>query len=165
MPERAVADVDDVGPQDREGIDAQGVAVVEVVVEECRGEVVGGPDGVDVAGQVQVEVLHREDLAVAAARRTALDPEDGAEGWLADRRRRGVADPGEALHEPDRRGALALAERRRGDRGDEDVATPWPLGLEALDGGEADLRLHGTVQLQLVGADPELVGNGGDRTG
>ena len=32
-------------------------------------EVVGGRDGVDVAGQVEVEVLHGHDLAIAAARR------------------------------------------------------------------------------------------------
>ena len=35
-------------------------------------------DGVDVAGQVEVEVLHRDDLAVAAAGRAALDAEHGA---------------------------------------------------------------------------------------
>ena len=30
----------------------------------------------DVAGEMEVEVLHRHDLRVASARRAALDPED-----------------------------------------------------------------------------------------
>ena len=50
-------------------------------------EVVRGADRVDVAGQVEVEVLHRDDLAVAAAGRAALDPEHGPEARLADRDR------------------------------------------------------------------------------
>ena len=55
-----------------------------LVVDERRREVVRRADGVDVAGQVEVEVLHRDDLAVAAARGAALDPEDRSEARLAD---------------------------------------------------------------------------------
>ncbi len=76
--QRAVADVDDARPEDPVRVDAERVAVVEVVVEEGGGQVVRRADGVDVAGQVEVEVLHRDDLAVAAAGRAALDPEDRA---------------------------------------------------------------------------------------
>ena len=74
----AVADVDDARPEDPVRVDAERVLVVEAVVEERAGEVVRRADGVDVAGQVEVEVLHRDDLAVAAAGRPALDPEDRA---------------------------------------------------------------------------------------
>ena len=94
-------------------VDAERVAVVDVVVEERRGEVVRGADRVDVAGQVEVEVLHRDDLAVAAARGAALDPEHGPERRLADRDGGPPADPVEALGEADGRRRLALAERRR----------------------------------------------------
>ena len=51
---------------------------------EHRGEqVVRGADRVDVAGEVEVHVLHRHDLRVAAAGRAALDPEHRAERRLA----------------------------------------------------------------------------------
>ena len=70
------------------------VAVVEVVVDERGGEVVGRADRVDVAGQVEVEVLHRDDLAVAAAGGAALDPEHRAEARLADAHRRLAARSG-----------------------------------------------------------------------
>ena len=82
--QRPVADVDDARPEDPVRVDAERVLVVEAVVEERAGQVVRRADGVDVAGQVEVEVLHRDDLAVAAAGRAALDPEDRPERRLAD---------------------------------------------------------------------------------
>ena len=105
----AIADVHDARPEDRERIDPEGVAVMEVVVDERGPEVVGGTDRMDVAGQVKVEVSHRDDLAVAAARRSALDPEHGAEGGLADADRRLPTDAVESLGEPDGRRRLAFA--------------------------------------------------------
>ena len=77
--ERPVADVEDPRPQDPVRIDPERVLVVEAVVEERAGQVVGRSDGMDVASQVEVEILHRDDLAVAAAGRATLDPEDRAE--------------------------------------------------------------------------------------
>ena len=76
------------GQSDRDGVDAERVAVVDVVVDERRRQVVGAADRVDVAGQVEVEVLHRDHLAVAAAGGAALDAEDRAHRGLADARRR-----------------------------------------------------------------------------
>ena len=113
------------------GIDAQRVLVVEAVVDEGAGKVVGGPDGVNVAGQVEVEVLHRDDLAVAATRRSSLDAEDRPERRLADVDRRLPADPVETLGQPDRGGRLALAERRRRDRGDHDVLAARTFRLQS----------------------------------
>ena len=88
LAQRAVADVEDARPEDVQRVDAEGVAVVEVVVDERGAEVVGRADRVDVAGQVEVEVLHRDDLAPAAAGGAALDPEDRPEARLADAHRR-----------------------------------------------------------------------------
>ena len=109
----AIADVEDPRPGDREGVDVERVAVVQVVVEEGRGEVVGGADGVHVAGEVEVEVLHGDDLAVAAAGGAALDAEDRAQRGLADGHRGAPADAVEPLREADGGGRLALAQRRR----------------------------------------------------
>ena len=151
--QRAVADVEDARPEDAVRVDAERVLVVEAVVDEGAGEVVGRADGVDVAGQVEVEVLHRDDLAVAAAGGAALDAEDRPERRLADVDRRLAADPVEALGEPDGRRRLALAERRRRDRRDDDVLAARPLGLEARDRLERDLGLGRAVELELVVPD------------
>src|SRR5699024_5113258 len=45
-------------------------------------QVVRSTDGVEVTGEVQVDILHGDDLGVAAAGRAALDTEHGAEGGL-----------------------------------------------------------------------------------
>ena len=49
LPQRAIADVEHARPEDPELVDAQGVAVVDVVVDEGGREVVGRADRVDVA--------------------------------------------------------------------------------------------------------------------
>ncbi len=53
----------------------------------------------EVAGEVEVDVLHRHDLRIAAAGRAALDAEAGAEAGLAQRRDGLLAD---ALRPSDR---------------------------------------------------------------
>ena len=63
-------------PVDAGGIDVQFVAVVDVVVDGGRQQVMGLADGSEVAGEVKVDVLHGHDLGVTAARRAALDAED-----------------------------------------------------------------------------------------
>jgi hypothetical protein len=87
LPQRPVADVDDARPEDRVGSMPSALPWWS----GCRGtrrQVVRRADGVDVAGQVEVEVLHRDDLAVAAAGGAALDPEHGPRlGWRMHTRR------------------------------------------------------------------------------
>ena len=77
--ERAVVHVEASPPGDRERVDADPVAVQKVRLEHRREKVVRGADRVDIAGEVEVQVLHRDDLRVAAAGRAALDPEHRAE--------------------------------------------------------------------------------------
>ena len=75
--ERPIADVEDPRPEDPLRIDVQRVLVMEAVVEKRASEIVGRADRVDVARQVEVEILHRDDLAVATTGRATLDPKTG----------------------------------------------------------------------------------------
>jgi hypothetical protein len=154
--ESSIADVEDPWPEDSAGVDAERVLVMEAVVEEGAGQVVGRADGVDVAGQVEVEVLHRDDLAVAAAGRSALDSEDGPERRLPEIDRRPPADVVEALGEPDRGRRLALAQRRRRDRGHHHVFPTRALRFETPDRFKGDLGLGWAVQLELAVGDSEV---------
>ena len=61
--------------QDAALVDVQLVALLHVVVQNGTQQVVGSGDGVHIAGEVQVDVLHRNDLCIAAAGSTALDAE------------------------------------------------------------------------------------------
>ena len=68
--ERAVVDVEHPLPGD--AATSMSVAVVHVVVDQGRQQVVRGGQGREVAGEVQVDLGHRHHLAVATAGRAAL---------------------------------------------------------------------------------------------
>ena len=107
-------------PRDAPRVDAEGVALLDVVVEHGGEQVVRRADGVKVAGEVQVDVLHRHDLRVAAAGRAALAPEHRAERRLAQRDGRVLPDAAQRVGQTDRRGRLALAGGRGCDGRDKD---------------------------------------------
>ena len=77
--ERAVVHVEAAAPGDGERVDAELVAVEDVRVDQRREQVVRRRDRVQVAREVEVQVLHRHHLRVAATRCPALDPEHRAE--------------------------------------------------------------------------------------
>src|SRR5689334_12555167 len=120
-----------------------------MVVEERGAQVVCRGDGVQVAREVDVDVFHGQDLAVAATGRAAFEPEHRTQRWLAYGRRRAHADPVETLGQSDRRRGFALAERRGRDRGDDDSAAVGPIG-HASQSRRLDLRLVGAVQVELL---------------
>ncbi|MPM96966.1 hypothetical protein SDC9_144136 [bioreactor metagenome] len=80
-----------------------------MVVEHCGKQVVGRADCVEVAGEVEVDVLHGYDLGVAASGRAALDAEHGAERWLAQGEHDVLAYLLEPIGKADAGGRLALS--------------------------------------------------------
>ena len=118
--QRAVVHVDGAAPGDAAAVDAERVAPVDVVVDQRAQQIVGAADGVEVAGEVQIDVFHRHHLGVAAAGGAALDAEAGAERGLAQAQHRLLADVVERVGQADGGGGLALAGRRRRDRRDQD---------------------------------------------
>ena len=121
MAQGAVVDVQHPGPGDGALVNVELIAVVQVVVDHRRQEVVGGGDGVEVAGQVQVHPLGRQDAGSPRASGSALDAEGRAHGRLAQGENRLLSQASEPLGQSDGRGGLALPERRRRDRSDDDV--------------------------------------------
>ncbi len=74
-----VVHVDGAAPGDAAAVDAERIAPINVVVDQRAQQIVGAADGVEVAGEMQVDVFHRHDLSIAAAGGAALDAEAGAE--------------------------------------------------------------------------------------
>ena len=116
LAQRAIVHVDDALPHDAPHVDAERVAVMDVVVDQRGEQVVRDGDRVEVAGEMQVDVLHRHDLRVAAARRAALHAEDRPERRLAQAGDGARADAVQRIGQPDGRRRLAFAGRRRADR-------------------------------------------------
>ena len=163
MAKLAIVEVDRPRPVDRVLVDAEGVAVEDVVVEERREQVVGGADGMDVAGQAEIDVRRRDELREPAACAAALHPEERAHGRLAQGDRGPVPGKIQCLGEADGCRGLALAGGRRGDRRNDNLA-PGRLVAQALERLESDLRCESAVQLDLVRQEADLLGDLGDRT-
>src|SRR5579862_9392610 len=114
---------------------------------------------------MQIDVVHRHDLAVPAARRTALHAKARAEARLAQTDHRLLADAVERIAETDRGRRLTLACRRRVDRGDENELAVGALGQCLLNEAHADLRLVMAVRLDALGRNTEpIAGKLDDRT-
>jgi hypothetical protein len=75
---------------------------------------------------------------------------------------RAAADVPEGLTQADRRRRLALAERRRRDRRDDDISGLRDVG-QLVERGQLDLGDVRAVGLQQVLADPHLGGHVGER--
>jgi len=134
------------------------VFVIPAGINGRGDEVVGGGDGVDVAGQMQVEVLHRDDLAIAAAGRAALDAECRPHAGLADAGDGLVAEDAQTLHQADAGRRLALAERGGSDGRHVDVLAHRPVG-QLGQGVEVDFGFGFAVVDQVVFGQAQLGGD------
>ena len=156
--ELAGVHVEGSGPRDARRVDAVRVAEVQRRVERRRQQVVRGGDRVEVAVEMEVDVLHRDDLRVPAAGAAALDPEHRSHRGFAKAEHDVLADPAHPLRERDRGGRLALARLRRRDGGRDDQLAVRPV-REPVQDGQVDLRAVATERFEHVGRDP---GRSGD---
>ncbi len=138
--QRAVVHVEAAPPRHPPRVDAQRIAPVDVVVDHRGQQVVGRGDGVEVAGEVQVDLVHRHHLRIAAAGRAALHAERWPQRWLAQADHRARADPVQRVAETDGGGGLALARRGRADAGDQHQRAIRPA-LQRVDEADPILAL------------------------
>ena len=156
VPELTVVHVDAAAPDDASRVDAEGVALLDVVVEHRGEEVVRRADGVEVAREVEVDVLHGDDLCVSAAGRTSLDAEDGTEARLAQREDDALPEAMEGVGETHGGRGLALASRCGVDGRHEDELALLRTVLEGMD---VNLGLGVAVGLEHVLREPDLLGD------
>eukprot|EP00053_Salpingoeca_punica_P017007 m.162601 g.162601 ORF g.162601 m.162601 type:complete len:543 (-) comp17091_c0_seq1:3-1631(-) len=117
----------------------------------------------DVACEMEVELLHGDHLRVAAAGSAALDAKSRALRRLAQASNDVLAEVGaEGLHEADRGGALALAQRRRRNARHDNVLSVRAV-LQAIEDAQLHLGLVAAVGLELAREDGHLCGEAGDR--
>jgi hypothetical protein len=119
--DRIRVDVQPLEAHSRHGLVGERVLVHDARVHGRGQKVVRDGDRVDVAGQMQVELLHRYDLTVTPAGGSPLYAEGRAHGRLTDAEEDVLAYDPHRLGETDGGGRLALPQRRRRDGGDVNV--------------------------------------------
>ena len=120
MAQLTVVHVDDALPGDALNVNTELIALLNMVIKHGGQQVIGGTDGMEVTGKVQVDILHGDDLSPAAAGSTALNAKDGAERRLAQGHSALDAAATQAIGQTDGRGGLTLARGRGVDSGHED---------------------------------------------
>ena len=161
MTELAVVHVDNALPGDALNVDAELVALLNMVVEHGGQQVIGGTNGMEIASKVQVNVLHGDDLGPTAAGGTALHAKHGTERRLAQGHGALDAATTQAIGQTDSRGGLALARGRGVNSGHEDK-----LGLVIswlVEQGVVDLCLIKAVRNQMLNVDAGVLGHLGNR--
>jgi hypothetical protein len=86
---------------------------VNVIVYHGRKQIVGRPDRVKIAGEVQVDIGHRHDLRAAAAGGAALHTETGAQAGFAQADQGFLAEGAQPVAKTDRGRRFALPRRGR----------------------------------------------------
>ena len=122
-----------------------------MIIQHGGKQVVRRADGMEIPREVQVDVLHGDDLRISAAGGAALDAEHGSERGLPQGDHGILSDPAKPVGKTDRRRRFPLPCRGRGHRGHENEF-PSPE-RHAVHGREADLRLISAVRLQYIFRD------------
>ena len=163
LAQRAIIHVEHAPPGDAARIDVELIAPIDVVVDERGEKVVRRGDGVEIAGEMQVDLLHRHDLRIAAAGGAPLHAEARAKRRLAQRDHGALADLPKAVAEPDRRRRLAFAGGRRIDGRDEDKLAVFRFRLASLGQEvEPDLADMASMRLERAFRDSGALGDRAD---
>ena len=151
------------------GVAGELVAEVGGVVDQRRQEIVRRGDGVDVAGEMQVDVVGGDEARLAAAGAAALHAEDRTERRLAQAStaffpicRSPMARPIEVVVFPSPAGVGLIAVTRM-SRPSALLDARARLRGEPLHRRHLDLRLAAPVGLDLLRGETELSGDVSDR--
>mmetsp|Transcript_44342 Transcript_44342/g.73591 ORF Transcript_44342/g.73591 Transcript_44342/m.73591 type:complete len:668 (-) Transcript_44342:90-2093(-) len=138
---------------------ALGALVEHARVDRGGQQVVRGRDRVDVARQVQVELLHRHHLRVPSPGGATLDAKGGALAGLPDAGEDLLAQHGaKRLAEADGGRALTLAQRRGVHARDHHIVAVTHVA-QPVQEIQRNLGLVLAVKLQLLGQDATGLGN------
>ena len=77
--QRTIVHVEAAPPGNPPRIDAERIAPVHMVIDHRGEQIVGRGDRVEIAGEMQIDLIHRHDLRITATRRAAFHAEAGAQ--------------------------------------------------------------------------------------
>ena len=107
IPQAAVVDVEYPLPEDLTKREPFLAMLVDIVVEQGADGVMGRGHGVEIACEVQVDLLHRQYLGIATTSSTTLDAETRAERRFTQGHHRLLADLVQSQRQTDAHGGLA----------------------------------------------------------
>jgi hypothetical protein len=156
MPENPVIHVDDALPLDAPDVEPEGIVEVNVIVDESGQEIMSRSNGVEISGEVQVDVLHGHYLRPAPTGGAALHSKTRPERRLTQADHRPGADAVQGITQPHSSRGFALSRRGRTDGSHKNQLAIRPA-LKALDVVQRNLCLKMPVRVQVHGWNAQLL--------
>ena len=161
--ECAVIEIQHTFPHHAAHIDVQRIALLDMVVNDRRQQVMRRRNRMKIPGEMQVDVLHRNNLRIAAACRAALQAKAWPQGRLPQGDHHFLPLMMERIRKPHAVRGLALSRRCRVD-GRHEHQFPVGTSLQFLPHRKGQLCLVLSVKLQLILRDAKLLRYFFDRT-
>ncbi len=157
VPELAVVHIYDPLPGDAAHIYVQLIAILDMSIQHSRQKVIGCSDGMEVAREMQVDILHGDHLGIAASRRSPLDAENGAQRRLPQGHHHILPSQGQRVSQTDGGSGLPFARRSGIDSRHQDELSRLmgSFGEQVV----VHLRLVLPIGLQMILADPQCLGH------
>ena len=138
------------------GVDVQRVALMNVVVDQSGHQVVRNADCMEITGEVQVDVLHGDDLSVTAAGSASFYTKHRSQRRLTQADNGPFTQTVQRICQAHRSGGLTLARRGWADGGHQHQ---FRLPGQVLQRPDIHLRLIVAIQLQELLIDSRSCGN------
>ncbi len=129
-----------------------------MIIDKSRQEIVTGRYGMGVAGEMEIDVFHRDHLRMASASSTSLESKHGSQGRLSKRHHGAVPEPTQPHREPNGCRCFSLSQRGWVDCGNQDIPA-FGLPLKPIQCSEGDLPFVSSVREQFIRRQAELLAN------
>ena len=148
--QRAIIHVNRAAPGNAARIQAKFIAPIDVVIQHRRQQIIGAGDGVEIPGEMQIDIFHRQHLRITAAGRPTLHAKAGTKGWFAQADHGARAERIQRITKTNGGGGFALTSRGWVDAGDQHQGAIRAVCLGA-DEIQPDLGLVFAVGFQRIG--------------
>ncbi len=138
-------------------INAQGISLVQVVVDQCHQQVVRAGYGMEIPGEMQVDLIHRKHLRLAAAGGPTLHAETRAHGGFTQGDHGFRSRSGQGITQAHHHGGFPFPRGCRGHAADQDHLSQ--AGTASSQQGRVDLGLVPAVRLHRSLRDPGRPGD------
>ncbi len=127
--ELTVVHIDAAAPGDLTGVDVQSIALINMVIQHGSQQVVGSADCVEVTGEVQVDVLHGDNLSITTAGSAALHTKHRSQRRLTQSNQNILADSAHTVSQANSGCGLALTGGGGVDSGHENQLAVGAIGF------------------------------------
>ena len=161
--ELAVVHIHAAFPDNFLSVDSQGVALLNMIVQHSGQEIVGRSNGVEIPGEVEIDVLHGNDLGVSTPGRAALYAEDRSQGGLPQGHQGVLSQAAESVGQSHGGGGLSFSCGSGGNGGDQNQLAVGTV-LQFPQKAAVHLRFAGSVLLKGIRFNAAGSGNLSNRT-